>query len=69
MEYRRLLMAATEFILSSDRRALANPPLDPAELGVSAVLKPYQIEGVSWLIRRYQLGVNVLLGSDPHLFS
>lgn len=68
MDYRRLLIAATEIVLSSDRLADGSPPLDSAELGVSGVLKPHQVEGISWLIRRYELGVNVLLGCRPIQF-
>lgn len=56
------LKAAAHFILSNDRRIEEDPPLDCSALGVSAVLKPHQIDGVSWLIRRYRLGVNVILG-------
>ncbi|PKU66041.1 putative chromatin-remodeling complex ATPase chain [Dendrobium catenatum] len=67
MDYRRLLIAATEIVLSSDHRADGSAPLNSAELGVSGVLKPHQIEGVSWLIRRYELGVNGLLGDEMGL--
>ncbi|KAI0520640.1 hypothetical protein KFK09_008118 [Dendrobium nobile] len=67
MDYRRLLIAATEIVLSSDHGADGSAPLNFAELGVSGVLKPHQIEGVSWLIRRYELGVNVLLGDEMGL--
>ncbi|RWR87122.1 putative helicase CHR10 isoform X1 [Cinnamomum micranthum f. kanehirae] len=56
------LKAAAHFILSNDRRIEEDPPLDCSALGVSAVLKPHQVDGVSWLIRRYRLGVNVILG-------
>lgn len=37
------------------------------EFGVTATLKPHQVEGVSWLIRRYLLGVNVVLGDEMGL--
>ncbi|PKA64154.1 Putative chromatin-remodeling complex ATPase chain [Apostasia shenzhenica] len=67
MDYRRRLVAAAQIVISSDRRANSCPPLDPTELGVSAVLKPHQLEGVSWLIRRYELGVNVILGDEMGL--
>ncbi|XP_020587295.1 probable helicase CHR10 isoform X2 [Phalaenopsis equestris] len=67
MDYLQLLIAATEIVLASDQRTNDNIPLDSAELGVSGVLKPHQIEGVSWLIHRYELGVNVLLGDEMGL--
>lgn len=64
MDYEERLKAAAHLILSNDRHRLEqDPPLDCSGLGVSAVLKPHQIDGVSWLIRRYVLGVNVVLGT------
>lgn len=35
--------------------------------GITAELKPHQAEGVSWLIGRYVLGVNVILGDEMGL--
>jgi len=35
------------------------------EWGITAELKLHQAEGVSWLIGRYVLGVNVILGNLP----
>jgi len=74
--YEQRLKAAAKIILSSDSSPSDDePPLfSPEEIGIMATLKPHQLEGVSWLIRRYLLGVNVILGtslalSPPLLFS
>nr|XP_019705247.1 probable helicase CHR10 isoform X3 [Elaeis guineensis] len=67
MEYERRLLVAAELVISSDRQGEGHPPLDPSEIGVSATLKPHQLEGVAWLVRRYQLGVNVVLGDEMGL--
>ncbi|KAH7687606.1 DNA helicase protein [Dioscorea alata] len=67
MEYPRRLLAAAEIVLQSDQREQGTPFLDPAHLGVTATLKSHQLEGVSWLLRRYHLGVNVLLGDEMGL--
>ncbi|XP_038976298.1 probable helicase CHR10 isoform X6 [Phoenix dactylifera] len=67
MEYERRLVVAAELVLSSDRRDEGRPPLDPSDIGVSAALKPHQLEGVAWLVRRYELGVNVVLGDEMGL--
>uniref|UniRef100_A0A1D1YTL9 Chromodomain-helicase-DNA-binding protein 1-like n=1 Tax=Anthurium amnicola TaxID=1678845 RepID=A0A1D1YTL9_9ARAE len=67
MEYEQRLVAAAEFVLSGDRRAEGHPTLDPADFGVTATLKPHQVEGVSWLVRRYMTGVNVVLGDEMGL--
>lgn len=61
MKYEQRLKAAAEIILASDSRTV-DAPVNVADFGVTATLKPYQVEGVSWLIRRYTLGVNVVLG-------
>lgn len=61
MNYQQRLQVAAKIILDHDARA-DEAPLNPEELGLKATLKPYQLEGVSWLIRRYKLGVNVILG-------
>lgn len=68
MEYEKRLIAAAELVLAGDRRAEGAALLDPADLRVSATLKPHQIEGVSWLMRRYELGVNVVLGDEVSFF-
>ncbi|GJM85359.1 hypothetical protein PR202_ga01800 [Eleusine coracana subsp. coracana] len=60
--YERRLLAAADFILSADGRDQEGSP-SPSDLGVTADLKPHQLHGVAWLIRRYRLGVNVVLGS------
>ncbi|KAF7844920.1 putative helicase CHR10 isoform X1 [Senna tora] len=60
MSYRQRLQVAAKIILDHDARA-DDAPLNHEELGLKATLKPYQLEGVSWLIRRYKLGVNVVL--------
>ncbi|PKI77869.1 hypothetical protein CRG98_001756, partial [Punica granatum] len=60
MEYEQRLKAAASIVLADDARK-GDWRVDCAELGITAVLKPHQVEGVSWLIRRYKLGVNVVL--------
>ncbi|CAL9093010.1 unnamed protein product [Musa textilis] len=67
MEYKRRLLLAAKLVLSSDLRDEGGHPPDPADLGVTATLKPHQIEGVSWLICRYHLGVSVILGDEMGL--
>uniref|UniRef100_A0A2N9G4R4 Helicase ATP-binding domain-containing protein n=1 Tax=Fagus sylvatica TaxID=28930 RepID=A0A2N9G4R4_FAGSY len=64
MNYEERLKAAARLILAEDSRA-GDAPVDVAGFGITATLKPYQVEGVSWLIRRYNLGVNVILGDEP----
>lgn len=61
MNYEKRLKAAAGIILADDARA-GDARVSTEELGVTATLKPHQVEGVSWLIRRYNLGVNVVLG-------
>ena len=61
MNYEQRLRAAAKIILDYDARA-RDAPLDYERLGLRVTLKPHQLEGVSWLIRRYELGVNVVLG-------
>nr|GMD62456.1 probable helicase CHR10 isoform X1 [Ipomoea batatas] len=61
MNYEQRLIAAAKYIHGDDSTAV-DAPLSSADLGVKATLKPHQVEGVSWLIRRYRLGVNVILG-------
>ncbi|XP_038681651.1 probable helicase CHR10 isoform X2 [Tripterygium wilfordii] len=66
MNYEERLKAAATIVLAEDARS-AQVPVNCAEFGVTATLKPYQVEGVSWLIRRYQLGANVILGDEMGL--
>ncbi|KAK9911111.1 hypothetical protein M0R45_035034 [Rubus argutus] len=61
MNCEKRLKAAADIILADDARA-GDARVSTEELGVTATLKPHQVEGVSWLIRRYNLGVNVILG-------
>ena len=65
MEYERRLLLAAKLVLSSDLSDEGGRPPDPADIRITATVKPHQIEGVSWLIRRYHLGVNVILGGSP----
>ncbi|EMS67549.1 Chromodomain-helicase-DNA-binding protein 1-like protein [Triticum urartu] len=58
--YERRLLAAADLVLSADGKSQL-PRLSSTDLGVTADLKPHQLDGVDWLIRRYHLGVNVLL--------
>ncbi|OMO69555.1 SNF2-related protein [Corchorus capsularis] len=66
MNYEQRLKAAAKIVLANDAGA-GDTAIDCAEFGVTATLKPYQVEGVSWLIRRYVLGVNVVLGDEMGL--
>ncbi|BFG21473.1 hypothetical protein CerSpe_077470 [Prunus speciosa] len=66
MNYEQRLKAAAKIILADDART-GDERVSAAELGVTASLKPHQVEGVSWLIRRYNLGVNVILGDEMGL--
>ena len=61
MNYERRLKAAAKLILLHDSES-DNSPKSCPDVGVTATLKPYQVEGVLWLIRRYHLGVNAILG-------
>ncbi|GMH22377.1 hypothetical protein Nepgr_024220 [Nepenthes gracilis] len=65
MNYGQSLKAAAKIILDSD--STAGAAVNGDEIGVTATLKPHQVEGVSWLIRRYILGVNVILGDEMGL--
>ncbi|TKY66305.1 Chromodomain-helicase-DNA-binding protein [Spatholobus suberectus] len=60
LSYEQRLQVVAKIILDDDARAGDAPPCQE-ELGLRATLKPHQVEGVSWLIRRYKLGVNVVL--------
>ncbi|KAL0429090.1 UNVERIFIED_CONTAM: putative helicase CHR10 [Sesamum radiatum] len=65
MDYKRRLIAAAKYVYDGDSRASEGARVDPSDFAVTAALKPHQVEGVSWLIRRYHLGVNVIL--EVHL--
>ncbi|OQU93479.1 hypothetical protein SORBI_3001G543100 [Sorghum bicolor] len=62
--YERRLLAAADLVLSADAQDQGTRLPD---LGVTADLKPHQLHGVAWLIRRYRLGVNVVLGDEMGL--
>ncbi|KAL0397716.1 UNVERIFIED_CONTAM: putative helicase CHR10 [Sesamum calycinum] len=64
MDYKRRLIAAAKYVYDGDSRASEGTRVDPYDFAVTAALKPHQVEGVSWLIRRYHLGVNVILGDE-----
>ncbi|XAR63236.1 DNA helicase [Bertholletia excelsa] len=66
MNYEQRLVAAAKSVLASDSFAVREP-VNPADFGVTATLKPHQVEGVSWLIQRYHIGVNVILGDEMGL--
>ncbi|KAL9252744.1 putative helicase CHR10, partial [Drosera capensis] len=71
MKYEQRLKAAAKIILDSDSAngegGGGGHDVDVGGLGVTATLKPHQVEGVSWLVRRYTLGVNVVLGDEMGL--
>ncbi|KAK4488544.1 hypothetical protein RD792_004308 [Penstemon davidsonii] len=68
MKYDEKLTAAANYIHASDSRAADEAPIfEPSDFEITATLKPHQGEGVSWLIRRYHLGVNVILGDEMGL--
>ncbi|KAK4411222.1 putative helicase CHR10 [Sesamum angolense] len=67
MDYKRRLIAAAKYVYDGDSRASEGTRVDPYDFAVTAALKPHQVEGVSWLIRRYHLGVNVILGDEMGL--
>ncbi|GAB4844308.1 Probable helicase chr10 [Ancistrocladus abbreviatus] len=67
MNYEQRLKAAAKIILDSDSIGDDSPSVNCEDVGVTASLKPHQVEGVSWLIRRYHLGVNVILGDEMGL--
>uniref|UniRef100_A0A0A9GGM5 Uncharacterized protein n=1 Tax=Arundo donax TaxID=35708 RepID=A0A0A9GGM5_ARUDO len=56
--YERRLLAAADLVLSTDAQ---DQGARLSDLGVTADLKPHQLDGVAGLIRRYRLGVNVIL--------
>ncbi|XP_077235394.1 SNF2 domain-containing protein / helicase domain-containing protein [Tasmannia lanceolata] len=67
MNYEQRLKAAAQLVFSRDGSVEEDTPLNCGEFEVLASLKPHQVEGVSWLIRRYVLGVNVILGDEMGL--
>ncbi|KAL7158442.1 hypothetical protein ABFS83_02G143900 [Erythranthe nasuta] len=67
MDYKQRLVAAAKCVYDGDSRAAGETLVDTSDLEITAALKPHQIEGVSWLIRRYHLGVNVVLGDEMGL--
>ncbi|XP_034904581.1 probable helicase CHR10 isoform X5 [Populus alba] len=69
MNYEQRLAAAAMIIESKSHgeSGCATSPFDATEIGVTATLKPHQLEGISWLIQRYHLGVNVILGDEMGL--
>jgi len=66
LNYEQKLQVVAKIVLDDEARACDAPPCEE-ELGLRATLKPHQVEGVSWLIRRYKLGVNVVLGETGTL--
>ncbi|KAE9617864.1 putative DNA helicase chromatin remodeling SNF2 family [Lupinus albus] len=67
LTYEQRLQAVARIVLDNDARAVDTPPCQADELGLRATLKPHQVEGISWLVRRYKLGVNVVLGDEMGL--
>lgn len=63
MDYKQRLISAAKCVYDGDFRAAGEAPIDSLDYGIQASLKPHQVEGVSWLIRRYHLGVNAILGT------
>ncbi|GAA0146253.1 hypothetical protein LIER_06254 [Lithospermum erythrorhizon] len=65
MNYQQRLVAAANYVYAADSSCSGGRVhLNAADYGITAELKPHQIEGVSWLVRRYHLGVNVILGDE-----
>ncbi|CAK7347819.1 unnamed protein product [Dovyalis caffra] len=73
MNYEQRLTAAAAIILEPESRGGmgdgegegdGTPLFNAGEIGVTATLKSHQVEGISWLIQRYRLGVNVILGDE-----
>lgn len=63
MNYERRLIAAAKYVQTRG----GVPAVAAGDLGVTATLKPHQVEGVVWLIRSYHTGVNVILGDEMGL--
>ncbi|KAL6957594.1 DNA helicase, partial [Sarracenia purpurea var. burkii] len=67
MKYEHRLIAAAKSVFVADSQA-GDGAVNPTDIGVKATLKPHQVEGITWLIRRYHMGVNVILdgtGENP----
>ncbi|KAK9076488.1 hypothetical protein SSX86_004822 [Deinandra increscens subsp. villosa] len=67
MNYEQRLIAAAKYVFDGDARDAAEAEVNCSDFGVTATLKPHQIEGLSWLIRRYLIGANVILGDEMGL--
>ncbi|XP_057808391.1 probable helicase CHR10 isoform X3 [Salvia miltiorrhiza] len=67
MDYKQRLILAAKCVYDGELRATGESRVDSSDFGIQATLKPHQVEGVSWLIRRYHLGVNVILGDEMGL--
>ncbi|KAL6569317.1 putative helicase chr10 [Orobanche minor] len=67
MDYKQRLIVAANCVYDGDLSAADEARVDTSDFGITAALKPHQVEGVSWLIRRYHLGVNVILGDEMGL--
>lgn len=68
MNYSQRLIAAAKYVYAGELRA-AGANINPDDLQINATLKPHQLEGISWLIRRFHLGVNVVLGINLSFHS
>ncbi|KAJ0112965.1 hypothetical protein Patl1_00154 [Pistacia atlantica] len=66
MKYKQRLLTAAKIILEEDARGGVSFG-NSTDFGVTATLKHHQMEGICWLIRRYLLGVNVILGDEMGL--
>lgn len=62
MSYERRLIAAAKYVFDGDERHAGEAQINCSDFGVTATLKRHQTEGLSWLIRRYLIGANVILG-------
>nr|XP_043622310.1 probable helicase CHR10 [Erigeron canadensis] len=67
MNYEQRLIAAAKYVFDGDSRAAVDAEVNCSDIGVTASLKPHQVEGLSWLIRRYLIGANVILGDEMGL--
>ncbi|KAI3444757.1 hypothetical protein Pfo_001422 [Paulownia fortunei] len=67
MDYKQRLIAAAKYVYDGDSRASEEAHIDTSDFEITATLKPHQVEGISWLIRRYHVGVNVILGDEMGL--
>ncbi|XP_031259614.1 probable helicase CHR10 [Pistacia vera] len=66
MKYKQRLLTAAKIILEEDARGGLSFG-NSTDFGVTATLKHHQMEGICWLIRKYLLGVNVILGDEMGL--